>query len=216
MKTGPWCMAMYINQGKLMRQARGMPQYHFRAIMFFYVKLMVIIIHRATMSAGNPTPMGDECRESKSDGTLCQKSKAACHVRRNVFFAKKGYKSACQCENKSRISNGTSGKNNNFQRSGTYESTCKSRFFSNQFSCKKIQVRSGTGTDYGRGKSGGKSRNAENRKGNRVKPVKKRRLIIPVFPVNTGGKPVACEKHFFCRFTVDRFVRIYERNDVRK
>ncbi len=63
MKTGPWCMAMYINQGKLMRQARGMPQYHFRAIMFFNVKLLVIIIQRATMSAGNPNPMGPFVRK---------------------------------------------------------------------------------------------------------------------------------------------------------
>ena len=176
-----------------MRQARGMPQYHFRAIMFFNVKLLVIIIQRATMSAGNPNPMGPFVRKAKPHAMYA----GMYSLRRKDIRA-------------------TSGKNNNFQRSGTYESTCKSRFFSNQFSCKKIQVRSGTGTDYGRGKSGGKSRNAENRKGNRVKPVKKRRLIIPVLPVNTGGKPVACEKHFFCRFTVDRFVRIYERNDVRK
>lgn len=65
MKTGPWCMVMYINQGKLMRQARGMPQYHFRAIMFFNVKLLVIIIQRATMSAGNPNPMGPFVRKAK-------------------------------------------------------------------------------------------------------------------------------------------------------
>ena len=58
-------MAMYINQGKPMRQARGMPQYHFRAIMFFNVKLLVIIIQRATMSAGNPNPMGPFVRKAR-------------------------------------------------------------------------------------------------------------------------------------------------------
>ena len=139
---------------------------------------------------GKHHPKSDnECGKSKSNGSFCQKSKTAGNVCRDVFFAKKGYKGNGQCENKSRIGNSTSGKNNNLQRSSTYKSTCKGRFFSNQLSCKKIEVRGGTGTDYGRRKSGGKSGNAENRKGNRVKPVKKRRLIIPVFPVNTGGKP---------------------------
>ena len=169
-----------------MRQARGMPQYHFRAIMFFNVKLLVIIIQRATMSAGNPNPMGPFVRKAKP------------HAMYAGMYSLRRKDIRATVSAKTRVVSVTA------------------LLFSNQFSCKKIQVRSGTGTDYGRGKSGGKSRNAENRKGNRVKPVKKRRLIIPVFPVNTGGKPVACEKHFFCRFTVDRFVRIYERNDVRK
>ena len=65
MKTGPWCMAMYINQGKLMRQARGMPQYHFRAIMFFNVKLF-----------GNHHPKSnDECGESNPMGPFVRKAR---------------------------------------------------------------------------------------------------------------------------------------------
>ena len=45
-------------------------------------------------------------------------------------------------------------------------------------------------------------------------PVKNRRLVIPVFIVNTGGKIFVKTDHFLGRFRVYRFVRVQQRHPV--